>query len=130
MARAYSLDLRERVVAAVAAGQSCRSVAKTFMVSVASVVKWSQRQRAVGSPAALRMGGRRPYLVARERDWVLARIAEKPDLTLRALLRELADRGLVVSYYALWHFLQHEGVTFKKKPSRLRTGPAGYRQAA
>ena len=45
MARAYSLDLRERVVGAVAAGQSCRSVAKTFMVSVASVVKWSQRQR-------------------------------------------------------------------------------------
>jgi transposase len=66
MARAYSLDLRERVVGAVAAGQTCRSVAKTFMVSVASVVKWSQRQRAVGSPAALKMGGRRPYLVARE----------------------------------------------------------------
>ena len=54
MARAYSLDLRERVVAAVAAGQSCRSVAKTFVVSVASVVKWSQRQRALGSPAAAR----------------------------------------------------------------------------
>ena len=85
---------------------------------------------AVGGPAALKMGGRRPYLVARERDWVLARIAEKPDLTLRALLKELADRGLIVSYYALWHFLQHEGVTFKKKPSRLRTGPAGRRQAA
>ena len=114
MARAYSLDLRERVVASVAAGQTCRAVAKTFMVSVASVVKWSQRHRAVGSPAALKMGGRRPYLVARERDWVLSRIAEKPDLTLRALLKELADRGLVVSYYALWHFLQHEGVTFKK----------------
>ena len=130
MARAYSLDLRERVVGAVAAGQTCRSVAKTFMVSVASVVKWSQRQRAVGSPAALKMGGHRPYLVARERDWVLARIAEKPDLTLRALLKELADRGLVVSYYALWHFLHHEGVTFKKKPSRLRTGPPGRRQAA
>jgi hypothetical protein len=42
-------------------------------------------------------------LPARERDWVPARIAEKPDLTLRALLKELADRGLVVSYYALWH---------------------------
>ena len=114
MARAYSLDLRERVVAAVASGRSCRLAAKTLMVSVASVVKWSQRHRAVGSPAALKMGGRRPYLVARERDWVLARIAKKPDLTLRPLLRELADRGLVVSYYALWHFLHHEGVTFKK----------------
>ena len=43
MARAYSLDLRERVVGAVAAGQSCRSAAKTFMVSVASVVKQSSR---------------------------------------------------------------------------------------
>jgi transposase len=113
MARAYSLDLRERGVAAVASGQSCRSAAKTFMVTVASVAKGSQRQRAVGSPAALKMGGRRPCLGARERDWVLARIAEKPDLTLRALLRELADRGLGVSDDALWRFLQHEGVTFK-----------------
>ena len=119
MARAYSLDLRERVMAAVTAGQSCRSAARTFMISVASVVKWSQRQRAIGSPAALKMGGRRPYLVARERDWALSRIAEKPDLTLRARLKELADRGLVVSYYALWHFLQHEGVTFKKKPGTV-----------
>jgi transposase len=62
MARAYSLDLRERVVAAAASGQFCRSVAKTFVVCVASVVKWSQRQRALGSPAARKMGGHRPYL--------------------------------------------------------------------
>ena len=48
--------------AAAASGQCCRSVAKTFMVSVASVVKWSQRQRAFGSPAARKMGGHRPYL--------------------------------------------------------------------
>ena len=130
MARAYSLDLRERVVGAVAAGQSCRLAARTFMVGVSSVVKWSQRHRAVGSPAALKMGGHRPYVVAQEKDWLLARLAEKPDLTLRALLAELAERGLVVSYYALWHFLQHEGVTFKKKPSRIRTGSAGRRKAA
>ena len=70
------------------------------------------------------------HLVARERDWVLSRIAEKPDLTLWALLKELADRGLVVSYYALWHFLQREGITLKKKPSRLRAGPSGRRHAA
>src|SRR6201989_3340634 len=99
-------------------------------IGVASVVKWSQRQRAAASPAALKMGGRRPYLVARERDWVLARIAEKPDLPLRALCKELADRGLVVSYYALWYFLHHEGGTFKKKafalPNRTgRTSPGG-----
>src|SRR5690349_11954609 len=70
MARAYSLDLRERVVGAVAAGQPCRAVASTFGVSVASVVKWSQRFRATGSAAALKVGGRRPFALAGERSWL------------------------------------------------------------
>ena len=130
MARAYSLDLRERVVAAVAAGESCRKVAATFRVSVASVVKWSQRFRATGSAAARPMGGRRPYALAGERDWLLSRLAEKPDVTLRALLAELAGRGIVVSYYAVWNFFEHEGVSFKKKPARQRAGPSGRRPAA
>ena len=129
MARAYSLDLRERVVAAVAAGESCRKVAATFRVSVASVVKWSQRFRATGSAAARPMGGQRPYALAGERDWLLGRLAEKPDVTLRALHAELAERGIVVSYYAVWNFFEHEGVSFKKKPARQRTGSAGRRQA-
>lgn len=121
MARAYSLDLRERVVAAVAAGQSCRRVASLFDVSVSSVVKWSQRFRATGSAAAQPMGGRRRFVLAGERQWLLSRIAEKPDLTLRGLLGELAERGIVVSYYAVWHFFEQEGITFKKKPARQRT---------
>src|ERR1700682_3028985 len=81
MSRAYSLDLRERVVAAVAAGESCRAVAATFKVSVASVVKWSQRFRATGSAAARPMGGNRPYALAAERDWLLNRLSQKPDVT-------------------------------------------------
>jgi len=124
MARSYSLDLRERVVAAVAAGQSCRAVASTFKVSVASVVKWSQRFRATGSAAAKKRGWQRPYAVAGEREWLLARLAEKPDLTLRALQAELAERGLSVSCYAVWHFFEHEGISFKKKPARQRAGSA------
>jgi transposase len=58
MARAYSLDLRERVVAAVADGLSRRAVADRFGVSVvASVVKWSQRLRATGSWRPSRWAG-------------------------------------------------------------------------
>ena len=125
MGRPYSLDLRDRVVAGVMAGDSCRSVAKRFEVSVASVVKWSQRFRATGSAAAKRMGGHRPLALAGERDWLLARIASCPDLTLRALLGQLADRGVIVSYYAVWHFFEHEGISFKKKPARRRAGPSG-----
>src|SRR5580704_18825492 len=87
MARAYSLDLRKRVVAAVASGQTCRTVAERFGVSVASVVKWSQRYRATGSAAAKPIGGRRPYALEGERHWVLMRVSQAPDLTLRALGR-------------------------------------------
>ena len=122
MVRAYSLDLRERVVAAVAAGRSCRAVAATFDVSVASVVKWSQRFRTTGSAAARPRGGRRPYALQSEHAWLLARLAETPDITLRALVVELAERGIVVSLYAVWHFFEHEGISFKKKPVRQRAG--------
>jgi transposase len=130
MARAYSLDLRERVVAAVSAGDSCRKVAAVFKVSVASVVKWSQRARATGSPAARPMGGNRPYALAGQRDWLLKRLADQPDVTLRALVAELAARGIKVSYYAVWHFFEHEGISFKKKPSRQRAGSARRGKAA
>ncbi len=122
MARPYSQDLRDRVVAAVASGRTCRVVAARFGVSVASVVKWSQRFRATGSAAAAKMGGWRPLRLKSERDWLLARIAEKPDLTLRAVVAELAERGTPASYGAVWRFFAHEGITFKKKPARQRAG--------
>ena len=114
MVRPYSLDLRERVVAAVAGGRSCRSVAEAFGVSVASVVKWSQRFRATGSAAARPMGGKRPVLLAGQRAFILDRIATDPDLSLRALAAELAERGVVVSYGAVWTFVHREGLSFKK----------------
>src|ERR1700675_732315 len=114
MARPYSKDLRDRVVGSVAGGRSCRATAALFGVSVASVVKWSQRYRATGSAAAKPMGGHRRRILRDERDWLVARIAEKPDLTLRAVLAELAVRGMVVSYGAVWAFFASEGITFKK----------------
>ncbi len=120
MARAYSLDLRERVVAAVTAGETCRHVAETYRVSVASVVKWSQRFRATGSVAAKRMGGNRPRLLAGERDWLLARLAATPDVTLQALVVELGERGVVTSYSSVWRLVHDAGISFKKNSVRHR----------
>lgn len=122
MARPYSLDLRERVVAAVQSGQPCCSVAARFGVGVASVVKWSQRFRATGSPAAKPMGGHRPFALAGEHDWLLARMSEQPDITTRALAAKLAERDIKVSHVAVWTFLKRERLTFKKKPARKRAG--------
>ena len=113
MARPYSQDLRECVVASVASGRTCRATAVLFGVSVASVVKWSQRWRASGSAAAKPMGGQRPLQLKGERAWLLAWIAEKPDLTLRAVVAELAERGTPASYGAVWRFFQHEGINIE-----------------
>jgi transposase len=57
------------------------------------------------------MGRRRPHRLAGRRDWLLARIAEKPDLILRAIRAELAADGVKVSYGALWAFFAREGIT-------------------
>jgi transposase len=123
MVRPYSLDLRERVVAA-AAGQSCRAVADRFGVSVASVVKWRQRARATGSAAAKPMGGKRPVLLAGQRAFILERIALEPDISIRALQAELARHGTRASYGAVWTFLRRQDLSHKKKPARHRAGPA------
>ena len=94
---------------------------------MASVVKWSQRWRASGSAAAKPMGGRRPLRLKHERAWLVARIAEKPDLTLRAVVAELSERGTLASYGAVWRFFRHEGITFKKNSARQRTGSRRHR---
>ena len=122
MVRPYSLDLRERVVAAVESGQTSRAAAELFDVSVASVVKWSQRARTTGSAAAKPMGGKRPVLLAGQRAFILDRIEAVPDLSLRALAAELAGRGVVVSYGAVWTFMHREGLSFKKKRASGRAG--------
>lgn len=120
MARAYSLDLRERVVGAVNRGQSCRSVAKTYDLSVSCVVKWAQRVRTTGSAAPGKIGGHRPVLLADHRDFILARLAGEPHITLRRLQGELAGRGIVVSFGTLWNFVHRQGQSFKKKPVAKR----------
>jgi transposase len=124
MVKPYSEDLRIRVVGRVEAGRPVREVAETFGVSVSSVVKWSQRKRQTGSVAAKPMGSRLVRSLAAQRDWMLARIAEKPDVTLRELVAELEARAVLTSYGSVWRLLNDEGISFKKKPARQRAGPA------
>lgn len=118
MSRPYSNDLRERVVAAVEGGESCRSVAARFEVAVSTVVKWSQRYRRTGSVAPGKMGGHRPVILAPHREFIVERLRQTPHLTLHGLKDELAARGVKVSHDTVWTFLRREGLRFKKKPVR------------
>lgn len=112
-----SKDLRERVLDAVLAGESCRSAARRFGVSAASVVRWSQRYRATGSIAPLPKGKRKSALEP-HRDFLIDRIRDTPHLTLHGLKDELAARGVIVSHNAVWLFMRREGLSFKKNAVR------------
>jgi transposase len=131
MGRAYSNDLRERVLTRVLLGETVRSVAALYSISPSAVVKWSQRYRRTGSVAPGRIGGYKGKLLADHRDFVRACFAAQPDLTLRDLqARLLAERGVKVSYGAVWDFVHSEGLSYKKNRVRQRTGPSSGRAAA
>ena len=126
MARAYSQDLRDRVIDAVAGeGLSRRAAARRFGVSAAAAIKWLQRFQRSGARESGGTGGHRPSKVQPHRTWVLAVLAAQPDITLAALAaRLLRERGVQVDTSMLSRFFTGEGISFKKKASRppSRTG--------
>jgi transposase len=123
MGRPYSVDLRERVVAAFRGGLGRAEVAASFQVSESSVQRWARLERQSGSVAAKPMGGKRPLALLAQRDWVLARIDRQPDVPLCAVLAELRQRGIKAGYHALWNLVRRAGLSVKKNPTRQRTGP-------
>jgi putative transposase len=131
MARAYSLDLRERVVAAVErGGLSCHRAAAQFGVGVSTAINWVRRRRETGSIRPLKIGGYRPKSIRdKHRVWLLARIRER-DFTLRGLVAELAARGLKVDYRTVWSFVHAEKLSFKKKRGGWRTRSSRHRPSA
>jgi transposase len=130
MARAYSIDLRERVIGAIQGGASCHQAAAQFRVVVSTAVVWGQRFRATGSAAPARIGGYRPKGIRGEhRDWLIER-CRSSNFTLRGLIVELAARGLKVGYRSVWTFVHAEGLSYKKGRHRPRTRPSRHRPPA
>jgi transposase len=66
------------------------------------------------------MGRKQEGSLAGEREWLLERLEAVPDLTLRGLVAELGDRGVVTSYGSVWRIVRDAGVTFKKNVVRHR----------
>jgi transposase len=124
MGKPYSMDLRERVVAAVEkGGLSCHRAAAQFGVGASTVIRWVRRVRETGSVAPGQMGGHKPKSISgKHRAWLLERIKER-DFTLRGLVTELAERGLKVDYRTVWEFVHAEKLSFKKKRGGWRARP-------
>jgi transposase len=125
MPRSYSGDLRERVIDAVEKdGASRREAAERFDVSVSSAVKWLQRWSESRSAAPKPRGGSVSPLEAHA-EYILALVAERPDLTLKETLAELLKRRIRTSKSALSRFFARHDITFKKKPASRGTTTSG-----
>lgn len=115
MGKAYSGDLRERVVAAMASGRSCREVGAVFDVAPSTAGNWWRRYRGENSHAARPMGGDRRSKLTGEAGWIAERLADTPELTLEEVRRELGEQGIEVSYASVWRTVRKLGLRHKKK---------------
>jgi len=122
MAKALSMDLRERVIAAVDEGVSRRQAAERFGVSASSAIRWCQLQRDSGDARPAQQGGdRRSKRIEAEAARILRLVKETPDITLEEVKADLAEQGLVFSISAIWRFLDRRNLTFKKSPPTRRS---------
>jgi transposase len=120
MPKAYSCDLRERVIEAVQTGASRREAAERFEVSAASAVKWLQRWSQERSAAPKPRGGSVSPLEEFAAE-ILKLVAEQPDLTLVETVAKLDKRRIKTSRSSLSRFFNRHDITFKKKPASGRT---------
>ena len=119
MARAYSQDLRERVIGAALSGTPARHAAARFGIGIATAIVWVRRARQTGERTARKQGQPRRSKLDGHRDYLLGLIGETPDMTISEMLERLAaERGVSASRATLWTFLDRCGLTFKKS---LRT---------
>ena len=121
-----SVDLRERVVAAVAEGASFHRAAARFGVTVSSASRWSERFAQEGhvAPKPTRGDDRLPAIEG-QADRILSTYEARPEFFLRELRDALAAQGVQTSTSGLLRFFGRHGITRKKGLSmRLsRSGP-------
>ena len=122
MAKALSVDLRQRVVAAIDGGLSCRQAAERFGVSAASAIRWRGRLKEAGGIAPRQQGGdRKSQRIEAHSQLILDAVTAKPDITLAELRNLLKRRGISAGIASLWRFFQRRKITLKK---RQRTPPS------
>src|ERR1700722_268090 len=124
MARAYSADMRQRVIDRVESGASRREAAEHYEVSPSTAVIWVKCFRETGRCAAKPRGGSTSPL-EKHADFLLALIELEPDLTLDEVVGVMRELKILGSRTAVWRFFQRHKITFKKKPARGGAGAPG-----
>jgi transposase len=122
MARAYSSDLRVRVIEAINGGLSTRQAAALFSIGIATAGAWHRFWRQTGAAKPLRQGNPGGSKLDAYASFILDLIAAQKDITLNEIAEQLIEEhGVTVQPSTIWYFLDRRGMTFKK---RRRTPPS------
>lgn len=114
---AYSVDLRERIVASVLAGTSRAQVICIFQISAATLKRYLKQHRTSGdlSPRP-HTGGQKPQIGSEQHAALQQLIAAAPDATLAALCTQWQEqKGILVSQATMSRALAQLGWTRKKR---------------
>jgi len=116
MGKPYSLDLRERVIAAIEGGASTGQAAARFSIGKATAGAWGRLKRATGDVTPARQGKPKGSVLDAHADFIFALIGETHDITLEEIADRLADeRGVKIVPTAVWKFLDRHDMTHKKR---------------
>ena len=119
MARTLSQHLRDRVVAAIDGGLSCRAAAARFGISVSSAIRWRQLALSHGPALAKpRRGDRHSGKIEAHGGFIRELIAEQGDMTLVEKQARLMERGALVGIGTVHRFFARHGITSKKRMAR------------
>lgn len=132
MGKPLSVDLRSRLVAAVAGGMSRRAAAERFGVAAASAVRWVHAATTMGVVAAKPQGGdNRSHHIEAFRTVILRAIEVQENITLVELAEMLRTKhGASFAASTVWRFLDRHAMTFKKNRARQRAGTGRRRRPA
>jgi transposase len=132
MGKPLPIELRSRLVAAVAEGMSRRAAAERFDVSPSSAVRWVQASNTTGDISAKAQGGdTRSHRIEAYQDVIMAAIEAEKDISLVELAGLLfTQHGALFAASTVWRFLDRHAMTFKKNGARQRAGAARRRRPA
>jgi transposase len=117
MGKPYSIDLRERVVAAIEGGMSTHRAAALFSIGIATAGTWARLKRSTGSVHPGKQGRPKGLVLDAHADFIFDTLRAAPDTTLDEMVEHLqAERGVVVVRTAVWKFLDRHQQTYKKRP--------------
>ena len=120
--KAYSTDLRERVIASVESGEcNIPEAARRYKVSEPSIERWLARKRSTGNWAPLPHGGGPLRKLARAEAVIRAAVKAQPDATLQELCEQVEKETKIKSDPSMMY---RELVRLKLPRKKSRSMPA------